>query len=92
MGYSTMSEEEFEANAKAWARCKAEGKPCSIKIAKNQERRLHACLIPWDELDELSERENRLTGRSIDYKQTDINNVLTLPKLLQAEEKKGGKK
>ena len=91
-GYRPMSREEFDDNARALARCRAEGVPCSIKIAKNQERRLHACLIPWDELDELSERENRLTGRSIDYKQTDINNVLTLPKLLQAEEKRGGKK
>ena len=88
MGYQTMSREEFEANAEQWARCKAEGRPCSIKIAKNGEKRLHACLVPWDELDELSERENSLTGRSVDYKQTDVNNVLTLPKLLQAEEEK----
>ena len=86
MGYQTMSRDEFEANAREWARCKAEGRPCSIKIAKNGEKRLHACLVDWDELDELSERENSLTGRSIDYKQTDVNNVLTLPKLLQAEE------
>lgn len=88
MGYQTMSREEFEANAEQWARCKAEGRPCSIKITKNGEKRLHACLVPWDELDELSERENSLTGRSVDYKQTDVNNVLTLPKLLQAEEEK----
>lgn len=91
-GYRPMSREEFDANAETWARCRDEGVPCSIKIAKNQEKRLHACLIPWDELDELSERENRLTGRDIDYKQTDINNVLTLPKLLQAGEKRGRKK
>ncbi len=92
MGYSTMSEEEFEANAKAWARCKAEGKPCSIKIAKNSEKRTHACLIPWEELDELSRRENAITGRNVDYQQTDIDNVLTLPKLLRAGEKKGAVK
>ena len=87
MGYRTMSREEFEANAALWARCRDEGVPCSIRIAKNSEKRLHACLIPWEELDELSARENALTGRNIDYKQMDINNVLTLPKLLQAEEK-----
>ena len=89
MGYSTMSEEEFEANAKAWARCKAEGKPCSIKIAKNSEKRTHACLIPWEKLDELSRRENAITGRDVDYQQTDIDNVLTMPKLLHAGGKKG---
>ncbi|MDO4989417.1 MAG: hypothetical protein Q4E45_02825 [Eubacteriales bacterium] len=86
-GFKPMSREEFDANAETWARCKAEGVPCSIRIAKNSEKRLHACLIPWDDLDELSERENRLTGRSVDYKQMDINNVLTLPKLLQTEER-----
>ena len=91
-GYRPMSREEFDANAETWARSREEGVPCSVKIAKNQEKRLHACLIPWEELDELSERENRLTGRDIDYKQTDINNVLTLPKLLRAEDKRNGKK
>ena len=87
-GYRTMSREEFDANAETWARCQAEGIPCSTRIARNREKRLHACLIPWEELDELSERENRITGRAVDYKQTDINNVLALPKLLQAEERR----
>ena len=40
----------------------------------------------WEELDRLSEEENRATGRNVDYKQIDINNVLALPKLLRAEE------
>ena len=85
MGYSPMSREEFEANARTWAQCRAEGRPCDIKIAKNTAARRHACLIPWAELDALSARENALTGRNVNYKQTDVNNVLTLPKLLRAE-------
>ena len=91
MGYRTMSRDEFCANAETWARCRAEGKPCSIKIAKNSEARTHACLIPWEELDALSELENSLTGRNVDYQQTDINNVLALPRLLRAEEEKSVK-
>ncbi len=87
MGYRTMSSKEFETNAKTWAQCMAEGKPCGIKIAKNNEARTHACLIPWEELDELSQKENAITGRNVDYKQIDIDNVLTMPKILQAEEK-----
>ena len=59
-----------------------------ILLTKDGQAKLHACLIPWEELDELSARENELTGRNIDYKQMDVNNVLTLPKLLQAEEKR----
>ena len=88
MGYRPMSREEFESNAETWKQCEAEGKPCGIKIAKNSQARTHACLIPWDELDELSKKENRITGRNVNYKQIDIDNVLTLPKILQAEEKK----
>ncbi len=62
--------------------------PCPIKLSKNAEERTHACLIDWDALDELSARESAVTGREVDYKQIDINNVLTLPRLLRAEEGK----
>ena len=86
MGYRPMSEEEFSANAARWIKCRDEGLPCRFKIVKNNDARTHACLIDWDELNELSARERTITGRAIDYQQLDINNVLTLPKLLQAEE------
>lgn len=86
MGYAPMSDEEFTARAEEYLRARAEGKPAGFKISKNAEERKHACLIPWEELDELSVRENRVTGKSVDYKQIDINNVLALPKLLQTEE------
>ena len=86
MGYRTMSEEKLAANERFWRKCREEGVPCRIKLTKDGEERTHACLIPWDELDALSERESALTGRRVDYKQMDINNVLTLPRLLQAEE------
>ena len=88
MGYSAMTPEEFERNAAEFERCRRAGVPCSIKISKNADARTHACLIPWEELDALSERENRVTGRNVDYKQIDINNALALPKLLQTEEKR----
>ena len=91
MGYTTMSREEFDANAFAFARLKAEGKP-TIKISKNAQARTHACLVPWDDLDELSQRENSVTGKNIDYKQIDINNVLAMPRLLQTERGKSGEK
>ena len=86
MGYVPMSRMEFEANIEAFSRLKAEGKQPKFRISKNPEERKHACLIPWEELDTLSEEENRATGRNVDYKQIDINNVLALPKLLRAEQ------
>ena len=83
MGYTAMSRDQFEKNAAKWAQCQKEGVPCPVKISKDARARRHACLVPWDELDALSERENELTGRTTDYRQMDINNVLAVPKLLQ---------
>ncbi len=92
MGYTAMPEEEFEKNAAEYSRCKAAGIPCDLKIGKNTRERKHACLVPWEELDALSEREHEATGRVLDYKQMDINNVLALPALLKAEEAKKKRK
>ena len=80
-----MSQEEFEANAATYVRCREEGKPCSVRITKNPVARTHACLIPWEELDQLSRREEALTGRSVNYKQFDINNVLAVSAILNEE-------
>ena len=88
MGYSVMGREQFEKNARKWAQCQKEGVPCPVKISKDARSRRHACLVPWEELDELSGRENELTGRNTDYQQMDINNVLAVPKLLQREAEK----
>ena len=57
---------------------------CSLSVSKDMKRRLHACLIPWEELDALSARENELSGRSVDYKQMDRNNVLAVKQILSA--------
>lgn len=89
-GYRTMSDEELEKNFRTWISCKEKGIPCTVRMTKNTEALTHACLISWDELDRLSARENEVTGRNVDYKQYDINNVLALPKLYGAKEKDGG--
>ena len=86
MGYTAMSTEQFETNAETWARLQKEGSSRKIKIAKDTQARRHACLIPWADLDDLSDRENRLTNRGVDYKQLDINNVMALPYLLRVRE------
>ena len=86
MGYTAMSTEQFETNAETWARLQKEGSSRKIKIAKDTQARRHACLIPWSDLDDLSDRENRLTNRGVDYKQLDINNVMALPYLLRVRE------
>ena len=56
----------------------------SVSLTKDTEKRLHACLIPWEELDDLSEKVSDITGRKMDYKQMDRNNVLAMRDVLSA--------
>ena len=84
MGYDPMTLERFKERGARYQAAKAAGEPANIKIGKDTVARQHVCLIPWDELDALSELENSLTGRNVDYKQIDINNVLAVPRLLKA--------
>ena len=88
MGYSPMSNEQFEEKAAHYKKCVAEGIECSKRITKDAVNRIHACLVPWDELDEVSAKEFAATGREVNYKQVDINNILKLPDILRAEEHK----
>ena len=85
MGYRTMPREIFDNKAEHYQECAAKGIPCSNRIAKDAEKRMHACLIPNEELDDLSRREKEATGRDVDYRQMDINNILIIPQILNAQ-------
>jgi hypothetical protein len=69
MGYQPMTKQERSERAKQYKSDK------SVRILKDVLNKHHGCLIPWDELDELSAFENSFTGKSIDYKQIDRDNV-----------------
>lgn len=84
MGFKTMTEEEFDSRAAQYRQqLEAEGKP-SIRIAKNMAGRTHACLVSWEGLKDLSEKEAAITGKYTDYQHLDTENVLALPALLRA--------
>ena len=83
MGFRAMTKEEFESRSQTYLAEKAKNPATRYRIGKDVRARLHCCLIPWEELDGLSARENAVTGKNTDYKQMDRNNVLTLPQLLK---------
>ena len=87
IGYSAMPDSVWRERADRFRREKAEGRVPSERIGKDSLRKLQACLIPWEALDELSRRENEVTGGHIDYRQMDRNNVLMLSHVLSAAEK-----
>ena len=80
MGYAPMSDEEFDRRAELYRRGEL------TRVAKDARRMTHACLTPWEALDDLSGRENRVTGGDVDYKALDRNNVLAVPELLRQAE------
>ena len=80
MGYKPMDEAEFSRRCEQYRRGQIR------RIAKNDERKTHACLTPWARLDELSRRENAVTGGSVDYKAMDTDNVLAIPDILRQVE------
>ncbi|MBR3306553.1 MAG: hypothetical protein IKI75_04780 [Lachnospiraceae bacterium] len=82
MEYACMSREEWDERAEEYKKQERSGSAERIRISKNAKDRRHACLVGWDELDELSERENAVTGRTVDYKQMDRDNVKVVMGLL----------
>ncbi len=84
MGFTAMPDEVYEERARQYLEEKERTGKSGVRIGRDMENHMHACLIPWEELDALSEKENRITGGSIDYKQMDRDNVLVIPKVLAA--------
>lgn len=80
MGFSPMTPEEFQTRCETFLQQKQAGeKP--LRIGKNMANRTHACLIPWDALEELSQKEAQVTGCYVNYKKMDTDNVLAIPLL-----------
>lgn len=84
MGFRPMTREEFDARTAVFRRELAEQGASRIRIGKDLIQGTHACLIPWEDLDELSARENAITGKRIDYKEMDRSNVRAIPDVLRA--------
>ena len=86
MGFETMSQEEFHQRAAEYQRQLQDSGKATIRITKNLSGRTHACLVDWDALPELSDREQAITGRYVNYQDMDTQNVLLIPKLYQRSE------
>ncbi len=76
-GYNRMDTNEFKAKGQKILEDNA------FNMSKDITNKKHACLVDWEGLDELSEIESSFTGKEVNYKQKDRNNVLVIKKLLQ---------
>ena len=89
-GYRTMDHLEFAKRGERYQDEVREKGSSRIRIGKDTNRRLHACLVPWEDLDYLGDLEAQFTGVQKDYKQMDRDNILMIPEMLK-EEAKGSK-
>lgn len=82
MGFRPMTESEFRERADRYA-VEIE-RNTNYRIAKDMDKRIHACMIPWEDLDAYSAKENAITGAARNYAENDRNNVRDLAKVLRA--------
>ena len=83
MGFSRMEDAEWEERAKAYEEEVRQTGSSSVRISKYLPGRTHACLIPWEDLSALDERESAVTGKPCCYQQADIDNINTIPQMLR---------
>lgn len=86
MGFAPMSQEEYDSRAEQYLAQRKAGRP-TLRVSKNMVKRTHACLIPWEELDALSEKEAAILGKKVDFKAMDTENVMAVPTLLAIRKK-----
>ena len=78
MGYERMSDETIKERGEMFQ------KDNTVRVMKDTKNKLHGCLVPWDELDALAEKESRITGKKPDYKEMDRDNVRIVHDILFA--------
>ena len=90
-GFRPMPEKVYQDRAHRYQLEKAETGSSSLPIGKDLENRFHACLIPWEMLKSLSEKESSITGTEKDYQEMDRRTVLAVRDVLLAKQQSSKK-
>ena len=83
-----MGKDEFVERINSYLEEIRENGKSRIRITKDIDTRKHVCLVDWDELDEISDLENSLTGGKRDYKELDRANIEMIIELINDDEEK----
>ncbi len=86
MGYSPMPSEVLKQRIASFKELKRKGTPDkdNIRVARDDEEMLHACLVPRADLKALEELELKETGLERHYVQSDTENVKVVKNILKA--------
>ena len=83
LGYAPMDAAELQERCERYRRGEI------VSIVNNVAGATNACLVPWEQLDELSRLVSEVTGKPVDYKAMDRNNVLAIPDVLRQAAQEG---
>lgn len=84
MGFRPMTDDEWAEREKTYQSMKKLDEHTTYRISKDVKRRIHACIVPWEELNDVSEKESIATGKQKDHQRTDFKNVMCISKILNA--------
>jgi hypothetical protein len=88
MGFKPMTEAEFKERSAIYKAKLEEDPDTGYSIRKDMDRRIHACIIPWNKLDAYSAKENAETGKNEDYADNDRRIVRALRDILNMRDEK----
>lgn len=86
MGFRPMTEQEFAYRVREYKKEKEKDPNTRYRITRDMDRRIHACLISWEELNAYSAKENAITGGCRDYQENDRINIRAVADVLRAME------
>lgn len=84
MGFRPMTELEFLERCNVYTAEKSIDPHTEYQIRKDVKNRIHACMIPWEDLDAYASKENAVSHENADYAENDRNNIRDLAKVLRA--------
>lgn len=84
MGFRPMTEEEFKIRSAEYKKEKRRNPDTEYRITRDVDNRIHACIIPWKDLDAYSKKENDVTGENRDYAENDRKNIRSLANIIRA--------
>lgn len=83
MGFRPMTEAEYQHRVKQYQKARKKDPHTSYRITRDMDQRIHACMIPWEALDDYSRRENAVTGGDKNYGENDRENIRAIRDVLQ---------
>lgn len=84
MGFQPMPEKVYLSRVEHFRKAREEDPNTSYRIARDMDLRLHACMIPWEELNNYSRKEKAITGKERDYCNNDRENIRAIREVLLA--------